>query len=70
MIRIAFVAQSLGIGGSEKSLVNLINTLPINDFDITIYYFENDLRIVPQIKRKVNLHLLKVEGNLKQHIIT
>lgn len=69
MIRIAFVAQSLGIGGSEKSLVNLINILPIDDFDITIYYFENDLRIVPQIKRKVNLHLLKVEDNLKQQII-
>jgi len=56
--KIAFITRSLGVGGIEKSLVSLINALPENEFNITVFITDDDRRILSDIKRAVNITLL------------
>lgn len=47
----------MGVGGVEKSLVGLINSLPEKDFDITIIVTQNDMRLASDIKRRADIRL-------------
>ena len=55
MIKIAFITDSLGIGGTEKSLVELVNVLPENLFDISIFSLGCEDEIVNQFERKIKI---------------
>lgn len=54
MKKILFVCYGLGIGGIEKCLVNLINALPEDQFDIDVLLMNPEYDLQTQIKRKVN----------------
>lgn len=59
-MKIAFITHSLRIGGTEKALTGLINSLP-EDTDITIFMLEDRRDILPQIKRKVDINLVNIK---------
>lgn len=52
--KLLFVCYGLGIGGIEKCLVNLINALPDNLFDIDVLLMNQEQSSISQIKREVN----------------
>lgn len=69
MKKIAFVTPSLGIGGTEKSLVNLINVIP-ESYTITVYLLENKTDLLQDIKRKIDVKILSFQRNIKASIKT
>ena len=52
--KILFACYGLGIGGIEKCLVNLINILPEEEFDIDLLIMNPEYDMQPQIRRNVN----------------
>ena len=48
-----FVCYGLGIGGIEKCLVNLINALPEERYDIDLLVMNPEYEMMPQIRRHV-----------------
>ena len=53
MKKLLFVCYGLGIGGIEKCLVNLINALPEDRFDIDLLLMNPEYDFRPEIKRNV-----------------
>ncbi len=50
---ILFVCYGLGIGGIEKSLVNLLNILPEERYDVEVLLMNPEYLMVPQVKSSV-----------------
>lgn len=69
MVRIAFVIDALGLGGTEKSLVELINSLPESQYEITIFALKEDREIVSQIQRKASIVSAMPECSTSQMLI-
>src|SRR5437868_6038574 len=69
-LHIVFIIQSLGVGGAEMSLVNLINHSDPHRFRFSIIVFENLLTVVPLIKRSdvVIKHVPK-RGKISRQLI-
>ena len=42
MKKIAIFQYDLGMGGIQKSLINLLNNLEISNYDIDLYLFSKD----------------------------
>lgn len=75
--KILFVMMSLYNGGAEKSLVNLLNELPANKYDIDLLLFKKEGLYLSQVPQSVNiidtpgkLHKLYVRGNIVRLIGT
>ena len=52
--RLLFVCYGLGIGGIERCLVNLLNILPEDEFDVDLLVLNPEYALKNQIRRKVN----------------
>lgn len=50
-----FVCYGLGIGGIEKCLVNLLNALPEERYEIDLLLMNPEYDMLDQIRRKINL---------------
>lgn len=64
MKKILFVMQSLYNGGAERSLVNLLNELPKDQFDISVLLFKQEGMFLKQIPE--NVHILETPEALKK----
>lgn len=53
--RILFVNISLVNGGAEKSLVNLLNEIPEDKYDIDLLLFRKEGMFLPQVPKYVNI---------------
>ena len=51
--KILFCLYGLGIGGIEKCLVNLINTLPVDQYQVDLLLMNPEEALKPEIKREV-----------------
>ena len=51
--KIAIITHGFSIGGTERALVNMINILPVEEFDITVYVSDDRKDLLPLIKRDV-----------------
>lgn len=65
--KLLFVVYGLGIGGIEKCLVNLLNVLPEEKFDIDVLLMNPERNSIPQIRRKVSYldsyqYVMSIEG--------
>ena len=52
--KLLFVCYGLGIGGIERCLVNLLNILPEDEFDVDLLVLNPEYALKDQIRRKVN----------------
>lgn len=52
--QLLFVCYGLGIGGIEKCLVNLLNALPEETYDVDLLVMNPEYAMAGQIRRKVN----------------
>lgn len=64
MKKIIFVMQSLYNGGAERSLVNLLNELPKDKFDISLLLFKNEGMFLKQVPEYV--HIIDTPESLKR----
>lgn len=64
MKKIVFVMQSLYNGGAERSLVNLLNELPKDKFDISLLLFKNEGMFLKQVPEYV--HIIDTPESLKR----
>lgn len=55
MVKILFVVNSLAIGGVEKALVNLANSLDKDKYDITLLCIVKDFKLKEQLNRNIKL---------------
>lgn len=55
MIKIIFVINSLAVGGVEKALVNLVNSLDENKYDITVLSITRDFTLKEQLNSNIKL---------------
>ena len=55
MKSVLFSCYGLGIGGIEKCLVNLINAMPEDEFDIDLLLMNPEYTLLKTIKRRVNI---------------
>ena len=55
MKKILFVMQSLYNGGAERSLINLLNELPKDKFDISLLLFKQEGMFLKQIPEEVRV---------------
>lgn len=54
--QLLFVCYGLGIGGIEKCLVNLLNMLPEEEYDVDVLLMSPQYTMKPQIRRNVNFY--------------
>lgn len=62
MRKILFVIPSMRIGGAEKSLVNLLNLIDLNEYEVNLLMFKPEGDLLQQIPSGV--HILKTEPSL------
>lgn len=62
MRKILFVIPSMRIGGAEKSLVNLLNLIALNKYDVSLLMFKPEGAFLQQIPSGV--HILKTDPSL------
>ncbi len=53
--KIIFVTEALWIGGIETALVNLLNRLDYEKYDVTCLILRNDQTMVPRLPKQVRL---------------
>ncbi|MEW4225660.1 glycosyltransferase [Rossellomorea marisflavi] len=56
--KIAFVIPSLGVGGAEKSLIELIKNIDFNKYQIDLILFNTDGILTKEIDEHVQIHTL------------
>ena len=66
MRKILFVIPSMRIGGAEKSLVNLLNLIDLNKYDVNLLMFKPEGDLLQQIP--LGVHILETEPSLFTHI--
>lgn len=66
MKKIAFVLPKMALGGTEKSLLSLLDTLNEEEYDITILLFEKTGVLLDQIPQWVHIEEVADYGLLKQ----
>jgi hypothetical protein len=57
-IRLAFLISTLDVGGAERQLMNTINGLPPNKYEIKVFVLKNKVTIASQIKSGVEIEVL------------
>lgn len=62
MRKILFVIPSMRIGGAEKSLVNLLNLIDLNEYDVNLLMFKPEGDFLQQIPS--GIHILETEPSL------
>lgn len=60
MKKLAFIVNSLGVGGAEKHTVTLANNLNKRGYNITIFVLNNNMDLVDELDKEINLILVKV----------
>lgn len=68
MRKILFVSKSMTVGGVEKSLVSLLNSLNSKDYEIDLLLFENKGDFLKLIPSWVNVMTLTEYNDIKQDV--
>ena len=58
MIKVAIFQYDLSVGGIQKSLVNLLNNIDRNKYEIDVYLFNNNFFYVDQLPANTNVVIL------------
>ena len=61
--KLLFTAYNLDIGGIEKALVNLLNKINYNKYEVTLILEKKEGRLLNQINKNVSIKELKVSNN-------
>ncbi len=62
MKKIAIFQRDLKAGGIQKSLINLLNNIDLNKYDIDLYLFDEEMFFEDKISKKINVIYLKPQN--------
>lgn len=68
MKKIAFVLSSMNMGGTEKVLLNMINSMDFNEYDIDIYLLEKKGALLKDVPKNVNLYEIENYKEIKNFV--
>lgn len=68
MKKILFVVKSMNIGGVEKSLISLLNTISKDEYDVDVLLLENTGGFLNQIPSWVNVKVLEEYSSIKDAV--
>lgn len=58
MKKIGFLISTLDLGGAERQLVNTVNSLDIQKYEITIFVLKNKIAIVNQLNSNIKIEVI------------
>jgi len=61
--RLLFCSYSMGLGGIEKALLNLVNRIDLNKYDVTIILEKKEGVFLNKVKKEIKIIELKVSNN-------
>lgn len=70
MKRLLIIGQSLGGGGTEIAMVDLINSLDARNYDITLLLIYKNNDFFNQIKRKINIKYLNYSNKFWYRLVS
>lgn len=59
-IKIAFLISTLDTGGAERQLVNTVNGLNFNKYEVKIFVLQNRLTLINQLNKNVLIEVLNI----------
>lgn len=68
MKKIAFVLNSMNMGGTEKTFLNLINSMNLEEFDITLYLLEKEGELLKDVPASVKIIEIENYKLIKQYV--
>lgn len=68
MKKIAFILSSMNMGGTEKVLLNMINSMDFNEYDIDIYLLEKKGALLKDVPKNVNLYEIENYKEIKNFV--
>ena len=60
--KLAFLISTLATGGAEKQLVNTVNNIPLERYEIKIFVLKDRLEIANQLKKGIEIIVLNVDS--------
>lgn len=70
MKELLIMAKSLGGGGSEVALIELINALPEEAYNITLVLLDSDNEYAYRLKKKVNIVQLTFNSSFAKSLVS
>lgn len=70
MKELLIMAKSLGGGGSEVALIELINALPEEVYNITLVLLDSDNEYAYRLKKKVNIVQLTFNSSFAKSLVS
>lgn len=69
MKKILFVLNNMNIGGTEKAFLNYVDTLPPEEYDITLLLLEKTGGFLPYIPERVHIRVMDDYASMKREIM-
>ena len=60
MKRLAFIVNSLGIGGAEKHTITLANSLSKMNYEITLFVLKNNCDLKEEVNKNIKIEFMEV----------
>lgn len=70
MKRLAIFAKSLGGGGTEVALINLINHIDSSKFDVTLYLLDKDEEYKYRLQKDIQIEYIKFKYNFLHNFVS
>lgn len=68
--KVLFMAKAFGGGGAEVAMLELINRMPEEEYDITLALLDNDLEYYNRLKRKINIIQIKFTNKVAEQLVS
>lgn len=70
MKKVLMMAKSLGGGGAEVAMIELINKMPQEEYDITLVLLDNDCEYFHRLKRKIKIEQIKFKSKISEKLLS
>lgn len=70
MKKMLIMAKALGGGGAEVAMIELINNLPEEEYDITLALLDEDSEYINRLKRNIKIVYISFSSSLKKSLVS
>lgn len=68
--KVLFMAKAFGGGGAEVAMLELINKMPEDQYDITLALLDDDLEYYSRLKRKINVVQIEFSSEFAEQLVS
>lgn len=70
MKKVLFMAKAFGGGGAEVAMLELINKMPEDEYDITLALLDNDLEYFERLNRKIKVVQIEFKNSIARKMVS